>query len=247
MPFLHRLRRFVQNAALPTLLPCACALCRQTGPQALCQACRARYFTLQPARCRQCGLPLPPSAAAAHCGDCLQNPPAFDYTVVACDYATPQDQLVLALKFGHQLALAPLFAVMLRDAILLQPRSALPELLCVVPLGPQRLAQRGFNQALEIARPLSRQLGVPLQATLLQRCRETAQQSSLHPDARLRNVRHAFLPDTAALEQIRGAHLGVVDDVMTTGLTLHEIATILKRFGAAKITNYVFARTPPHL
>lgn len=241
---LQQLRR-----ALSALLPCVCGLCRRPGPQLLCAACRAGHFGRYAARCRQCALPLPPDAAAALCGDCLQNPPAFGRTVAACDYAAPQDQLVLALKFGHSLALAPLMADLLRDAILRQQllqQSQLPDLLCVVPLGPHRLAQRGFNQALEIARPLSGHLGIELLPTLLQRSRETAQQSSLHPDARLRNVRQAFTLEAGAAGRVSGLHIGVVDDVMTTGATLHEIATMLKRYGAAQVSNYVFARTPPH-
>ena len=87
--------------------------------------------------------------------------PAFDATIVAAKYAAPIDQLVLALKFGNRLALAPLFARMLRDALLYaHPQEiALPTLLTAVPLGPRRLAERGFNQALEIAKPLSRAPG----------------------------------------------------------------------------------------
>ncbi|MFD2270538.1 ComF family protein [Undibacterium arcticum] len=136
----------------------------------------------------------PASATAATsatvCGDCLQQPPAFDATIVAADYAAPVDQLVLALKFGNQLPLAPLFGRMLRDALLLThaDRFALPDLLTAVPLGPQRLAQRGFNQALEIARPLSRALGVALAPGLLLRARDTSAQALLHPDERHKKI-----------------------------------------------------------
>jgi predicted amidophosphoribosyltransferase len=104
---------------------------------------------------------MPPGANTPRCGDCLQNPPAFDSTIVACDYEAPQDRLVLSLKFGHHLALAPVFAAMLRDAILRQPHQDLPDFLCVVPLSQNRLTERGFNQALEIARPLAQHLGIP--------------------------------------------------------------------------------------
>lgn len=239
--FLQSLR-----STLSALLPCACQLCGQESNLLVCSACQARYLSRQIPRCQQCALPLPPNAGTTHCGDCLQHAPAFDQTIVACDYAAPQDQLVLALKFGHQLALAPLFADLLCRTIIAQPTPTLPDLLCAVPLGARRLADRGFNQATEIARPLSRQLGIPLQRQLLKRIRETSQQSSLAPDARVRNVKQAFSLDEAALESVQGAHIGVVDDVITTGMTLHEIATMLKRFGARKVTNYVFARTPPH-
>ncbi|GGC88559.1 hypothetical protein GCM10011396_39730 [Undibacterium terreum] len=182
----------------------------------------------------------------AVCGACLRDAPAFDNTITACNYAAPLDQLVLNLKFGHQLALAPVFSSLLRDAILERRNAALPDILSIVPLGKARLAERGFNQALEIARPLARQLGIPLAAQLLQRARETAQQSGLHPDDRQKNVRNAFALAPEAMDSIKGRHVGIFDDVMTTGTTLNEIAAMLKRFGAEKVSNYVFARTLPH-
>jgi predicted amidophosphoribosyltransferase len=114
--------------------------------------------------------------------------------------------------------------------------------LCPVPLGPRRLAGRGFNQALEMARPLAGALGVPLQARLLARPRDTPAQSTMTPVARKLNVRRAFVVEG----DVDGKHVGVVDDVMTSGNTLHEVARILKRAGAARVTNLVFARTPPH-
>jgi len=154
--------------------------------------------------------------------------------------------MVLALKFGHQLALAPLFARMLRDAILQYTPASLPDVLCAVPLGERRLRERGFNQATEIARPLAKHLGIPFAVQAIHRIRETSQQSSLTPVARVKNVINAFMLDETWLSKVKGTHVGIVDDVMTTGMTLHEIATMLKRFGAAKVTNYVFARTPPH-
>jgi len=114
-----------------------------------------------------------------------------------------------------------------------------------VPLSAQRLQQRGFNQALEIAKPLARLLGLGLQHGLLLRQRDTLPQS-LAPDLeqRRRNLRQAFIVPPAAIAQIRGRHIGVVDDVMTTGETLHALAQTLRRHGARRITNFVFARTP---
>ncbi len=236
-------------AKLSRLLPSSCALCGEHGARVVCSACHARFLGARQQRCRQCALPVPQSAAHATCGACLADAPAFDHTVAACNYAAPLDQLVLNLKFGHQLALAPVFSDMLRDAILEQRQhggGSLPDMLSVVPLGRSRLAERGFNQALEIARPLARHLGVPLIPQLLHRGRETAQQSSLHPDDRQKNVRNAFVLAPQAMDSVKGRHIGIVDDVMTTGTTLNEIAGMLKRFGAAKVSNYVFARTLPH-
>lgn len=178
------------------------------------------------------------------CGQCASHRPSFDLTLTAADYTMPVDQLVLQLKFGHRLALAALFARLLRDAVLQQPGFGLPALICPVPLGPRRLAERGYNQALEIARPLARSLGVALHPRLLARVRETAAQSSVAPEHRQRNVAGAFAIADAAL--VRGRHVGIVDDVMTSGRTLDELAATLKRHGAARVSNLVFARTPPH-
>ncbi|SDG69124.1 MULTISPECIES: ComF family protein [unclassified Duganella] len=184
------------------------------------------------------------ATAGLVCGVCLRSPPAFDCTLVAADYVLPVDQLVLQLKFGHRLALAPLCARLLRDAVLRQDDIALPALLCPVPLGPRRLAERGYNQALEIARPLARSMGVALEARLLQRVHETAAQSSVAPAERQANIAGAFAVPDATL--VAGRHIGVVDDVMTSGRTLNELAATLKRHGAARVSNFVFARTPPH-
>ena len=238
---LSRLRHWSQNvlARLPAALPTSCALCGCDHSEALCDICRARHFATTRQRCRRCAIPLA-AGAADSCGECLKKPPAFDATIVAADYAPPVDQLVLALKFGNRLELAPLLGRMLHDAAV---DAMLPDRLTAVPLGPQRLAGRGFNQALEIARPLSRALGVALDARLVMRQRDTHAQSLLHPDERRQNIRKAFLVPAEAIDRVRGMHVGVVDDVMTTGETLNELAATLKRFGAARVTNFVFART----
>ena len=190
-----------------------------------------------------------PADDAGRCGACLRDPPAFDATVTVTDYAAPVEQLVLGLKFGARLALAPLLADLLRDALIHDSRAcpamALPDLLCPVPLGPARLRERGFNQALEIARPLARALGMPVLPQLLVRLRDTAPQSSLSPEGRRHNLCDAFMLQPALHDSVRGRHVGVVDDVMTTGETLGEIAALLHRFGAARVTNLVYARTLP--
>ena len=251
------------------LLPNSCALCGGDSDAALCAGCEAQCFgpAAAIARCPRCANPLPDSGSALSfghgldstpgsgppflhgldtslCGKCLTDPPAFDRTLVAADYALPVDQLVLQLKFGHRLALAPLCARLLRDAVLSHPDYTLPALLCPVPLGPRRLAERGYNQALEIARPLARSMGVVLHAQLVVRMNETAAQSSVTPEQRRQNIAGAFVVPDAAL--VAGRHIGVVDDVMTSGQTLNELAATLKRHGAACVCNLVFARTPPH-
>jgi ComF family protein len=233
------------QALARALLPSSCALCGGCGGQVVCTPCRQQYVEARP-RCMRCANPLPDRDAASLCGSCLADPPSFDSTVVAADYALPLDQLVLQLKFGGRLALAPWFAQLLRDAVLARPDFVLPELLCPVPLGPRRLVERGFNQALEIARPLAVSLGVPLQPRLALRALDTRAQSGVSPREREQNMRGAFSIAPEMLDLVAGRHVGVVDDVMTSGHTLDELASTLKQAGAARVSNLVFARTPPH-
>jgi ComF family protein len=232
-------------ARLHAGIPCCCALCGCSGASVLCTGCRQRYLAPPAPRCPQCAMSLPAdTSAAAVCSNCLRRPPAFDATFVVTDYEAPLDQLVLDLKFGAQLALAPLFGTLLAQAMRQQPRAAWPTLLAPAPLGRQRLVERGFNQALEIGRTLARELGLPLQARLLERCRDTTPQTLLAPAERRANLRLAFAVPPAKLGQVRGRHVGIIDDVITTGVTLDEIAATLKRAGAARVTCLAFARTP---
>ena len=229
-----------------TLLPCSCALCGELASRVVCVHCQSRYATPNALRCACCANPLGPEATAERCGACLAEPPAFDATIAAVDYVAPLDALVLGLKFGAQLPLAPWFGGLLRDAVLMQAGWTLPDVLCPVPLGARRLGERGFNQALEIARPLAGALGIELQPRLATRAVETVAQSGVSPRERASNIRGAFevAPDMAHL--VHGRHVGVVDDVMTSGHTLNELAATLKAAGAARVSNLVFARTPPH-
>ncbi len=243
--FLYQSRHLLTKLA--HVLPSSCALCGCIHRTTICDACHLQFFSQQQSRCSQCANPLIKTTnPAPHCGQCLRQAPSFDTTIVATDYAPPIDQLVLALKFSGRLALAPLFANMLRDAILLNQQCIshpLPDLLIAVPLGPRRLTERGFNQALEIAKPLARTLGIPLIGDLARRSHDTEAQATLHPDARYKNMRNAFTLSHHAMHLIKDQHIGVIDDVMTTGATLNTLATVLKRFGAKRVTNIVFSRT----
>ena len=237
--------QFFSSAAHPPRCPrCANPLPPATHPAAAAPAASSPEAASRPHATQPAGPGLVPPAGGVLCGACQSALPAFDATVVAADYAAPVDQLVLQLKFAQRLALAPLMATLLRDAVLRRRDFPLPALLCPVPLGPQRLAQRGYNQALEIARPLAQTLGVALHPRLLARTRETAAQSSIAPEQRRQNIAHAFALDDPAL--VAGRHVGVVDDVMTSGQTLNALAEELKHCGAARVSNLVFARTPPH-
>ncbi len=231
--------------SLHHMLPSSCVLCGVIDHDALCDACHAQYFIKLRHRCRRCAAALP-DQAAGECGTCLRQIPAFNRTIVATDYAAPADQLVLALKFGGRLAIAPLFARLLRDVLSQEPLDAanLPTLMTAVPLGAQRLKERGFNQALEIAKPLSELLGMTLAPRLIERLRDTRAQAQLHSSERRANMRSAFIVPSRAAAMVHGQHVCVVDDVITTGETLHEVAATLKRSGAVRVTNLVVSRTP---
>jgi ComF family protein len=208
-----------------------CLLCGgEGGPELLCPACIAELPPL-PERCPRCALPSP---AAAVCGSCLNHPPHFDATLALWRYEFPCDRLVQALKYRARLALARFFARSLASR-------PMPEvdLIVPMPLYPKRLAERGFNQALEIARSLAQQLGSPIAPRGVLRLKDTLPQTQLPYDERAKNVRGAF----ACNLDLSGRRIAVVDDVMTTGATLNELARALKRAGATRVENFVIART----
>ena len=207
-----------------------CFLCRGAARGVLCAACDAELPRLRRPCCPVCGLETP---AGEVCGRCLSRPPAYDATVAALAYAFPADALVHALKFGGELALAPLLATLLGENI---PPQAPVDFCIPVPLSPERLRTRGYNQAAEIARHVRRG---QLLVAACERSRDTAPQLELPFAARRRNVKGCFVVQA----DVEGAAVAVVDDVMTTGATLDEMARTLKAAGASRVVNWVVART----
>ncbi len=215
------------------LLSQDCLLC--SAPSAdclLCPACTASLPRLPAQRCPVCALPTPDSHV---CGACLKKPPHFDATQAILRYEFPVDRLIQSLKYAHRLASADFLGGLLAQAAILFR----PDLIVPVPLAPARIAQRGFNQALEIARPLERSFGAPLEITHILRRRDTTPQASLPWKERATNICHAF----ECHIDLTGKTVLVVDDVMTTGATLGELARILRAHGAARVENLVLART----
>jgi ComF family protein len=219
------------------LLPWRCLLCGAPGGQGLdvCEAC-ARDLPRNRRCCARCALPLP--VAAARCGECLRREPPWDAAWAPFRYGWPLDRLETRFKFAESLAAGRSLATLwLREPA----PPELPELIVPVPLHRARLRRRGYNQALELARPLARALGVPCRFDLLSRERDTSAQTELDRAARRRNVRGAFrLRAGIALP----AHVALLDDVMTTGATLAECARILKRAGVKRVDVWALARAP---
>ena len=209
-----------------------CYLCRGDAEAVLCTPCDGDLPRLPRALCPRCALASP---GGALCGRCLAQTPHYDATVAALAYEFPADTLVHALKFRGELALAAVLAD------LLAPRVQDQRVDCIipVPLSRARLARRGYNQAAEIARRLN---GAKIDVSLCDRTRDGPPQMELPFAERQRNVRGAFRCNRA----IPGARVAVVDDVMTTGATLDELARTLKAAGAVEVVNWVVARTPEH-
>jgi ComF family protein len=217
-------------------LPFSCLLCGVTsGTRHLCGACLADLPWYRMPQCPQCAIPTPDGQT---CGGCLKRPPAFDHTRAALAYAFPLDRLIPRLKYNGQLAIAPALGECLAEALASGPR---PDCLIPMPLHARRIRERGFNHATEIALEVAKQLSLPLDTDSCQRIRDTPPQMGLKYDARRRNVRGAFV----CTGDVRGQHIALIDDVMTTGTSLDELAATLKRAGAREVTCWVAARTLP--
>ncbi|MEW6133864.1 MAG: ComF family protein [Pseudomonadota bacterium] len=210
--------------------PPHCLLCQAPGG-AVCAPCLADLPWLPDAHCPVCSLPTP---GGGICGHCLKETPAFDRVEALFIYAFPIDRLIRQLKYREQLALAPLLGTLLTE----KPQGGLPDVWLPMPLHANRLRQRGFNQAAEIARELSAKTGVPMRAGWAVRVRDTPPQAGLKREARRKNLRGAF----SCNGKVAGLHVGVVDDVMTTGSTLDELAKTLKAAGAREVSCVVVAR-----
>lgn len=224
-------------------LPSQCELCRGWGRGGLCALCTAQHAAAVP-RCRRCGAAGGTfDTELIRCGACLQEPPTFAATVCALDYGFPWDALITRLKFHHRAELAGPLARCLADAVARDARALAERPLVVpVPLSRARLAERGFNQAWELARRVARWHGLPACAQALSRVVETPAQAGLTRSERQRNLRNAFVPSAQA--PLQGAAVALVDDVMTTGATAHEAAAALLRGGARSVQLWVLARTP---
>jgi ComF family protein len=207
----------------------ACFICRGAARETLCSSCDADLPRLVQPVCPRCAVESPSGAV---CGRCLAQPPHFDATHAALAYAFPADALVHALKFRGELALAPLLGKLLLEKV------ASHGFDCVipVPLSSQRLRERGYNQAVEIARHLG---AMKLEINACARERDAPPQAGLDREARRRNVRGAF----RCARSFAGERVALVDDVMTTGATLDELARALKAAGAASVVNWVVCRT----
>jgi ComF family protein len=225
------------------LLPPYCVLCGGAGQPPLLDLCAACEADLpgNAAACARCAMPLPAGAPqGVVCGACLRRPPRFDTALVPFRYAYPLDHLVKDFKYHGRLAWGRVLGTVLARHVRAQAVE-LPECLLPVPLHAARHRERGFNQSGEIARHVARALGISLDLDLCRRVRATADQATLTAKERRQNLRGAF-----ALERSpQTCHIAILDDVLTTGSTVDELARTLKRGGVQQVSVWAVARAIP--
>ena len=231
------LRQLIKRVAAAT--PGQCEVCRAWPAQPVCEACVARFAQPRP-RCSRCALPIPVRAGVAECGQCLLRPPPLDACHAAVSYSFPWSALITRYKFHGQPGWADTFAILMRSAPWVEPALDQACLVLPMPLSAQRLAERGFNQALELARRLA---PAKTEAALLLRVRDTPPQTALDRKDRLLNVKNAFALEPLRAGCVQGRSIVLVDDVMTSGASLFSAADVLLCGGAARVTALTLART----
>ncbi|HSI43696.1 MAG TPA: ComF family protein [Methylotenera sp.] len=187
-------------------------------------------------QCPQCSL----ISDGRTCGSCLAAPPSFDATTALFTYNFPLDRLLQQYKYRDSLQLANTFATMLHEKLLLT-KSEKIDFIIPMPMHAKRLQERGFNQALEIAKIVAKLTNVKIDYTACQRIKLTPPQASLPLKDRSKNIRGVF----ECQKDLTGLNIAVIDDVMTTGASLDELAKTLKKAGAAHVECWVIARTLP--
>ena len=216
------------------LWPTLCLVCAEPCIGTFCTAC-ARLLPAPAHACARCAVALPAGAGGYECGDCQQTPPAFAATRALFPYCSPVSDLIVQLKYAGRLHIARRLGMHLAAGL---ASDAACDVLIPVPLHRTRLRTRGFNQSLELARPLAAKLKVPLLVRGIERTRITRVQAELPRAARAKNVRNAF----AVTADLTGLRVAIIDDVMTTGETVRALSGAVRQAGAAHIEVWVLAR-----
>jgi ComF family protein len=217
-----------------------CAVCEGWGEGRICGICRSRFASARP-RCERCAIEVP--AGVRTCGACLTDPPPFDSTVAATTYGFPWDRVIGAFKFHGALDLTGALVELMMHAHAIGAATA-PTLLLPVPLSRQRLRERGYNQAWELARRLRPRFDCEADPDLLLRIKDTPHQLAAPPERRAANVRGAFAVEPRRRSEVRGRTVTLVDDVMTSAATASEVTRVLRSAGAVRVDVWVVARTP---
>ena len=225
-----------------------CVLCNaninapQTSNHAVCRPCLNDLPWHPTNSCPQCGL----TSSGMVCGRCLNSPPDFDATKVIFLYAYPVDVMIQRYKYANMLNLGNTFGDFLTEKVNVEDCLKNIDLIIPMPMHPQRLKERGFNQALEIAKVLTKDCKEKLDYNSVERQTLTPPQASLPLKERIKNIKGAFKVKADKLDKLQGKRIAIIDDVMTTGASLNELAKTLKKAGAVHVECWVIARTLPH-
>ena len=226
----------LQNLWQARRWPTHCAICNTWGPDVLCESC-VGAFAQPRLRCKHCALPI--QAGQRICADCQGQPAALDFCIASVSYDWPWPKVMVDFKFSAQPAWAQSLALLMRHTpgaeLLLESCDAVVP----IPVSAERLAERGFNQSVLLARHLA---NAKMQTQWLHRLRHTEAQSHLPRSERLHNLDQAFALDPTARASIQGQSIVLIDDVMTTGTTLRQAARLLRQAGARSVGALVFAR-----
>jgi ComF family protein len=220
------------------VLPYICTLCGRPSDrkQDLCSAC-LKDLPIVAHKCSRCGV----QSFSEICGQCLKHPPPFTACYSLFAYEPPLTYLILSLKFRQDLVSARILGELLAEQVKQQwyRLKPLPDFILPVPLHENRLKERGFNQALEVARPISRALKIEILTQAVRRVKDTPAQMQLMAEDRKKNVRGVFSVEA----DVTGKHIVIVDDVVTTGATAAEIARVLLKQGARMVEVWCCGRT----
>ncbi len=218
---------------LQRLLPYTCHVCGRPADQPLdlCRACFADLPILTHS-CVRCANILPALETSLLCGQCLLQPPAYDRAFAQFVYQPPISTLICDLKFRFVLSAARLLGELLSAKIKQDwyQHESLPQAIIPIPLHFRRLKERGFNQALEISRPIAHALGLPLLTDVCARNKATLPQATLKISERRTNMRDAFV----IKKNINFQHIAVIDDIITTGQTMENFCLLLRNYGIKK-------------
>lgn len=236
--------RYYLKSVTQKLLPSTCILCNNPGQHTidLCQACENELPRIKMA-CFRCGLAIPisnVSRAPNLCGQCVQQPPPYNTTFALYHYRPPIDKLITGIKFSGKLVYAKVLGELLAKNILLHlAENNKPDYLIPMPLHQKRLSERGFNQALELARPIAKYLQIPIDFRSCIRSRATIAQSLIPAEARHENIKNAF----SISKKFFARQVAIIDDVVTTGNTVTELSRLLRKQGVENISIWCCART----
>lgn len=218
----------------------SCLLCTARAPQgqALCSGCCRQIHWLNADNCcPRCNLP---GTHGMLCPACQRQRFHFDHCIAATSYQWPANHLLTEFKYRYRKSVLDALLPHLLQRLNTHYKTDWPDLLLSVPQHPKRLRERGFDQAALLAQTLSRRTGISYQKKGLKRTRYTPSQQALHEKARRKNMRRAF-----ALGAIDcPPHVALIDDIVTSGATVDELARLLRRHGAKTVDIWALARTP---